>query len=81
MIDECQLFLVPIIVGDTALAIRMSQELLEEGVYVSGFGYPVVPKGEARLRAQISAAHPREELETAVEAITRLGARHGVVGA
>jgi glycine C-acetyltransferase len=71
--------IVPIIVGDTALAIRMSKELLEEGVYVSGFGFPVVPKGEARLRAQISAAHERGELGTAIEAITRVGARHGVV--
>lgn len=70
---------VPIIVGDTALAIRMSKDLLTEGVYVSGFGFPVVPKGEARLRAQISAAHTREELEAAVEAIARVGARHGVV--
>jgi len=70
---------VPIIVGETALAIRMSHELLEEGVYVSGFGFPVVPKGEARLRAQISAAHSREDLDRAVEAIARVGARHGVV--
>jgi len=73
--------IVPIIVGDTALAIRLSRELLEEGVYVSGFGFPVVPKGEARLRAQISAAHSRDELDTAVEAIARVGARHGVVQA
>jgi glycine C-acetyltransferase len=73
--------IVPIIVGDTALAIRLSRELLEEGVYVSGFGFPVVPKGEARLRAQISAAHSREELDTAVEAIACVGARHGVVQA
>lgn len=73
--------IVPILVGDTALAIRLSRELLEEGVYVSGFGFPVVPKGEARLRAQISAAHRREELDTAVEAIARVGARHGVVQA
>ncbi len=71
---------VPVIVGDTALAITMSKELLEEGVYVSGFGYPVVPRGEARLRCQISAAHTREELELAVEAIARVGARHGVIG-
>jgi len=70
---------VPIIVGETALAIRMSHELLEEGVYVSGFGYPVVPKGEARLRAQISAAHSRDELDRAVEAIARGEARHGVI--
>ncbi|MGH7564355.1 MAG: glycine C-acetyltransferase [Gemmatimonadota bacterium] len=71
--------IVPIIVGETALAIRMSRELLEEGVYVSGFGYPVVPQGEARLRAQVSAAHDREELSLAVDAIVRVGSRHGVV--
>ncbi|CAN5350990.1 glycine C-acetyltransferase [soil metagenome] len=73
--------IVPILVGDTALAIRMSRDLLEEGVYVSGFGYPVVPKGEARLRAQISAAHSREELEEAIDAIERVGERNGVLGA
>ena len=71
--------IVPIMVGETALAILMSRELLEEGVYVSGFGYPVVPQGEARLRAQISAAHDREELSRAVDAIARVGSRHGVV--
>jgi glycine C-acetyltransferase len=71
--------IVPVIVGDTALAIQMSREILEEGVYVSGFGFPVVPRGEARLRAQISAAHDAEELETAVEAIARVGQRHGVI--
>ncbi|HUP00272.1 MAG TPA: glycine C-acetyltransferase [Gemmatimonadota bacterium] len=70
--------IVPVIVGETALAIRMSKELLDEGVYVSGFGYPVVPKGEARLRAQVSAAHSRDELEAAIDAIERIGARHGV---
>ena len=70
---------VPIIVGETALAIRMSTELLEEGVYVSGFGYPVVPKGEARLRCQVSAAHTREELDRAIAAIAEVGARHGAV--
>ena len=66
------------IVGETALAIQMSKELLDEGVYVSGFGYPVVPHGEARLRAQISAEHTREELELAVAAIERVGQRHGL---
>jgi glycine C-acetyltransferase len=71
--------IVPVIVGDTALAIQMSREILEERVYVSGFGFPVVPRGEARLRAQISAAHDAEELETAVEAIARVGQRHGVI--
>src|SRR5688500_1904958 len=69
--------IVPIIVGDTALAIRLSQELLEAGVYVSGFGFPVVPQGEARLRAQIWAAHSRGELDNAVGARAIGGARRG----
>lgn len=61
--------IVPIIIGDTAKAIAMSQELLRRGVYVSGFGYPVVPQGQARLRCQISAAHTREHLDRAIFAI------------
>ena len=61
--------IVPIIIGDTAKAISMSQELLRRGVYVSGFGFPVVPQGQARLRCQISAAHTREHLDRAIEAI------------
>jgi glycine C-acetyltransferase len=61
--------IVPIIVGDTAKAIAMSAELLNRGVYVSGFGYPVVPQGQARLRCQISAAHTREHLDRALAAI------------
>ena len=61
--------IVPIIIGDTAKAIAMSQELLRRGVYVSGFGYPVVPQGQARLRCQISAAHTREHLDRAIGAI------------
>ncbi len=61
--------IVPIIIGDTAKAISMSQELLHRGVYVSGFGFPVVPQGQARLRCQISAAHTREHLDRAIFAI------------
>ena len=70
---------VPVIVGDTALAIRLSNELFERGVYVSGFGFPVVPQGEARLRCQISAAHTREELTRAIEAIAEVGVSAGVI--
>jgi len=70
---------VPVIVGDTALAIRLSDQLFERGVYVSGFGFPVVPQGQARLRCQISAAHTREELTRAVDAIAEVGAANGVV--
>ena len=61
--------IVPILIGDTAKAISMSQELLRRGVYVSGFGFPVVPQGQARLRCQISAAHTREHLDRAIDAI------------
>ena len=59
----------PILIGDTAKAISISQELLKRGVYVSGFGFPVVPQGAARLRCQISAAHTREHLDRAIHAI------------
>jgi glycine C-acetyltransferase len=64
--------IVPIIIGDTAKAISMSQELLRRGVYVSGFGFPVVPQGQARLRCQISAAHTREHLDHAIKAISEI---------
>ena len=66
--------IVPVMVGDTALAITFQRKLLERGLFVSGFGYPVVPKGEARLRAQISAAHTAAELDTALAAFREVGA-------
>jgi glycine C-acetyltransferase len=69
--------IVPIIIGDTAKAISMSQELLQRGVYVSGFGFPVVPQGQARLRCQISAAHTREHLDRAIFAIADVAANVG----
>ena len=62
----------PIIVGDTAKAISMSKRLLELGVFVIGFGYPVVPEGEARLRVQISAAHEPEHIDGLVDALKQL---------
>src|SRR5690606_26411243 len=65
--------IVPIIIGETADAIRMSEMLLDEGIFVTGFGFPVVPHGTARLRCQISAAHTREDLDAAVAAIKRVG--------
>jgi glycine C-acetyltransferase len=61
--------IVPILIGDTAKAIAMSAELLDRGIYVSGFGFPVVPQGAARLRCQVSAAHTREHLDRAIAAI------------
>ena len=71
--------IVPIIVGDTAKAISMSAELLDRGVYVSGFGFPVVPQGHARLRCQISAAHTREQLDRAVVAIAEVATEFGLL--
>jgi glycine C-acetyltransferase len=62
----------PIIVGETAKAIAMSNRLLQMGVFVIGFGYPVVPEGTARLRTQISAAHTREHLDQLIDAMKKL---------
>jgi glycine C-acetyltransferase len=62
--------IVPIMLGDAALASRMADDLLEKGIYVVGFSFPVVPEGQARIRTQISAAHTQEDLEMAVEAFT-----------
>jgi len=73
--------IVPVIVGDTAKALAMGRALFEEGVYVSGFGYPVVPQGQARLRCQVSAAHERRDLDRAVEAFRKVGKSFGVVAA
>lgn len=67
--------IVPVIVGETALAIRMSEELLNEQVFVTGFGFPVVPQGQARVRCQISAAHTREHLDQALAAFAKAGRR------
>ena len=71
--------IVPVIVGDTALALAMGKDLLARGVYVSGFGFPVVPQGQARLRAQICAAHTREDLDRAVAAFVEVAKTHGVL--
>ena len=57
--------IVPIMLGDAALAGRMAEQMLEKGVYVIGFSFPVVPQGKARIRVQVSAAHTREDLEFA----------------
>lgn len=70
--------IVPIIIGETAHAIRMSEMLLDEGIFVTGFGFPVVPQGTARLRCQISAAHTRDDLDHAVRAITNVARKVGL---
>ena len=70
--------IVPIIVGETADAIRMSAMLLDQGIFVTGFGFPVVPHGTARLRCQVSAAHTRADLEYAVRSIRDVARRVGI---
>lgn len=69
----------PVMVGDEALANTFQQKLYERGVYVSGFGYPVVPRGEARLRCQISAAHTTAQLDQAVEAFSQVADELGLL--
>jgi glycine C-acetyltransferase len=65
--------IIPVILGETAAAIRMSDLLLGEGVFATGFGYPVVPQGQARVRCQISAAHTRDDLDQALAAFQKVG--------
>ena len=67
--------IVPVMLGDAALATRMAEEMLAEGVYVIGFSYPVVPQGRARIRTQVSAAHTRADLEQAVAAFDAVRSR------
>ncbi len=69
----------PIMLYDERLAHRMADALFEEGIYVIGFSYPVVPRGQARIRVQISAAHEKQDLETAVAAFARVGRSLGVI--
>lgn len=71
--------IVPVMLGEASVAQDMSKEMLDLGVYVRGLWYPVVPKGEARLRVQISAAHSREDLDRALEAFTKAGKKLGVI--
>lgn len=71
--------IIPIIIGETADAIRLSDALLERGVFVTGFGFPVVPQGQARVRCQISAAHSRADLDEAVEAFKSAGRELGLI--
>ena len=71
--------IIPVMLGEATLATRMADRLLEEGIYVIGFSYPVVPKGQARIRVQMSAAHRREQLEQAVNAFAKVGRELGVI--
>lgn len=71
--------IVPIMLYDAALSQKMAEKLLEKGVYVIGFYYPVVPKGQARIRVQISAAHEQKHLDTAIKAFVEVGKELGVI--
>ena len=71
--------IVPVMIGDAALAARVAERMLDEGVYVVGFSFPVVPRGQARIRTQMSAAHTRDHLDHAIDAFTRVGRELGVI--
>ncbi len=71
--------IVPIMLYDAKLAQAMAEDLLDRGIYVIGFSYPVVPQNQARIRVQISAAHSRDQLDRAIEAFTEVGRERGVI--
>ena len=71
--------IIPIMLGDAKLAHDMAKDLLAEGIYLIGFSYPVVPKGQARIRVQISAAHNRQQLDKAIAAFAKMGKKYNVI--
>ncbi|PZN53156.1 MAG: glycine C-acetyltransferase [Proteobacteria bacterium] len=71
--------IIPVMIGDAALAQSMAEQMLERGIYVVGFSFPVVPKGQARIRTQMSAAHSHEDIDRAVEAFGEVGKALGVI--
>jgi glycine C-acetyltransferase len=71
--------IVPVMIGDAALAAKMAERLLDHGIYVIGFSFPVVPKGQARIRTQMSAAHSPEDIDRAVQAFSEVGKELGIV--
>jgi glycine C-acetyltransferase len=71
--------IVPVMIGDAKLASDMAAKLLDDGIYVIGFSYPVVPKGEARIRVQLSAQHEPEQVDSAIAAFTKVGRELGVI--
>jgi glycine C-acetyltransferase len=70
--------ILPVMLGDATLATRMADQLLERGIYVIGFSYPVVPQGQARIRLQMSAAHTPEQIDRALRAFSEVGRQLGV---
>lgn len=71
--------IIPVMLGDAKVAAEMARRMLDEGIYVVGFSFPVVPKGQARIRTQISAAHSRVQLDKAIDAFIRIGKDMGVI--
>ena len=71
--------IIPVMLGEASLAQEMAARMLEKGVYVIGFSFPVVPKGQARIRTQMSAAHSSEDIDRAVAAFGEVGRELGVV--
>ncbi|MGL4456090.1 MAG: aminotransferase class I/II-fold pyridoxal phosphate-dependent enzyme, partial [Plesiomonas sp.] len=71
--------IIPVMIADAKQAADFADALLAEGIYVIGFSFPVVPKGQARIRTQISAAHSRAQLDHAIEAFTRVGKQLGII--
>ncbi len=78
-VSDAQHPITPIMLGDEKKAVEMAKALFDEGIYVIGFAFPVVPKGKARIRVQVSAAHTKEDIEKAVEKFTLVGKKFGVV--
>jgi glycine C-acetyltransferase len=71
--------IIPIMLGDAKLAADLARDMLDEGVYVIGFSYPVVPKGQARIRTQMSAAHSKEDIHQAIQAFIKVGRKYNVI--
>ncbi len=71
--------IVPIMLGDAKLAVDFARDMLDEGIYVIGFSYPVVPKGQARIRVQLSAVHEKEHIDKAIAAFTKIGKKYKVI--
>jgi glycine C-acetyltransferase len=71
--------IVPIMLGDATLAQNMARDMLSEGIYVIGFSFPVVPKGESRIRVQVSASHTTNHLDKAIGAFIKIGEKHSVL--
>jgi len=72
--------IIPVMLGDARVATEMSNLLLDEGIYVVGFSFPVVPQGQARIRTQMSASHTSADIDSAVAAFVKVGRSLGVVG-